>query len=184
MINVKNILLVLLSVLSLLAWGFAIYWVFRAVDFGFLQGLFVGLVPSVVTWILQRQSIKHEHQRWLMSDKKAYLVEVVHIFSSMLADKRKKKTTNMEELVKKFESLRPALVVWGAPPTIRAWEEIQKTPDNLDEMHRKLERFFRAIRKEAGCDDSGLEPGEVTCIFLREEEKSAVLNACKGETYP
>ena len=118
-----------------------------------------------------------------MSDKKAYLVEVVHIFSSMLADKRKKKTTNMEELVKKFESLRPALVVWGAPTTIRAWEEIQIS-DDLDEMYRKLERFFRAIRKEAGCDDSGLEPGEVTCIFLIEEDKPAVLNACKGETYP
>lgn len=174
----------LLGFVILLVAGFTVYWIFREVDHNLLLGLIIGLVPSIITWILQKQRIAHEHQRWLLSDKKAYFVEIVHILSSMLAAGRKKKSMSTEDLVEKFESLRPGLITWGSPSIIRSWRELQKPSDDLSEMYRKMERFLRVIRKEAGCDDSELKPGEVTSIFLKERDKQTVLDACKKEIYP
>lgn len=175
----------LLGVIALLILLFFIIWLFLKVDHGFLGGVIAGLVPSFITLFIQKQTIEHDHQKWLLSDKKAYIIETMHILSSMLAGRRRNKPENMEKLVRKFESLRPALITWGSASMIRAWEELQKvSSDDPNETHRRMERFLRAIRKEAGCHDSKLKPGEVTCIFLREEDKQMVLDACKDETYP
>ena len=101
-----------------------------------------------------------------------------------MAAKREDKQVSTESIIKKLDYLRPALITWGLPSTIKRWNELENfSSDDIQSNFRNAERFFRAIRKKAGCDDSELEPGGLLSILIRKEDKQMALDTCKGEIY-
>ncbi len=165
---------------------FFLFWFFSKVSHEILLGLFAGLTPSGVLWYLQNRKDEKEHHNWLLRNKEAYLTEMVDVFISLLHDKKSSAEKKAEKLEKRLLRLQPALFVWGTPVVIHAWNQMQlniKDSNDLDNVIRNGERFFRSIRKELGHDDSLLKPGELWAALLRPGDKQRALDACKGETY-
>ena len=162
-----------------------LFWFFSKVSHEILLGLFAGLVPSLVILHIQNRKNQVEHHNWLLRNKEAFLTEIVDIFISPLHDEKGSEKAKNDKILKRLNRFLPALFVWGSPSIFRAWSElIQSTdPDSLEDSIKKYERFFRAIRKELGYDDSSLAPGEVSAILLKLEDKQKALDACKDEIY-
>ena len=141
--------------------------------------LIAGLLPAIIFWRLQIRREEKEHHNWLLRNKKAYLIDFVDNLSKTLHNKG----TEAEKEKKISESLKsftPALVVWGTPDMITAWNELGKNElKDANNSIRMAEQLLRMIRKELGHDDSGLRKGEVMSIFIKGDEKDAIIKACQ-----
>lgn len=142
--------------------------------------LIAGLLPAIIFWRLQIRREKKEHHNWLLRNNKAYLIDFVDNLAKTLHSKEKES----EKEKKIFESLKsftPALVVWGTPDMITAWNELGKNElkDANNNSIRMAEQLLRMIRKELGHDDSGLRKGEVMSTFIKGDEKDAIIKACQ-----
>jgi hypothetical protein len=71
----------------------------------------------------------------------------------------------LEELIQTF---RRGLVVWASPEVIRAWESMRSSGDQGFEMLRKSDSVFRAIRKDLGNSNRGLDQGALVKLFLKD----------------
>ena len=150
-----------------------------------LLAFIAGASPTVVLVYLQNRKENKEHRNWLLRNKKACLAEIVDIFMSLLQDKESNEKRKSAKLFQRIQYLQPALLVWGSPSTLRAWNEMQEISSDGDSENaiRRAEKFFRVIRKELGHSDSSLKPGEVLATILKPEEKKKALDVCKGEVY-
>ena len=177
---------IFLGIVSLLVIIVLIWLLFSTVSQEILLGLFVGLTPSIVLYYLHIRKEERDRHDWLLRNKNAYLTEIVDILVSSGYNKEGSEEKKTATLLKRFEHLRPALLVWGAPSVLHAWNELQQIShdtDSVESIIRKSERFFRVIRKELKHDDSKLAPGMVWATLLKPEEKQKSLDACKGEVY-
>ncbi len=148
-----------------------------------LLGLIAGLIPSIITILMQRQNQERERQNWLLRNKDAFLIEIIEIFVSQTDPERK--MTN-KEMAKRIKNMRPAMIAHGSGDTLEAWAEMTSSSTenmSMEEITKRGERFFRAIRKDLGRDDSNTLPGAVSATLITEEEKQAIFDACKGEKY-
>lgn len=71
----------------------------------------------------------------------------------------------LEELIQTF---RRGLVVWASPEVIRAWEKMRSSGDQGFEILRKSDGVFRAIRKDLGNSNWGLDQGALIKLFLKD----------------
>ncbi len=175
----------LLGVVIFLAIIIGLVFIFRNVDYQILLGVIVGLIPSGVLWHLQKKKDEKDHRDWLLRNREAYLLEIVDILissASMKESSEEKKLKNMLDRLKNFNS---AILVWGSPSMLRAWNEMQQVPVGvgIKQATRNGERFLRKIRKELGHDDSKLKPGEVWATLLIPKDKQGALDACRNEVY-
>ncbi len=142
-------------------------------------GVIVGLIPAIITIYLQRENQKREHQNWILRNKDAFLIEIIDIYTSLLGSNKK------QDVEKRLKNIQPAILAHGSGNTLKAWEELMSSTENvsLKEMARRGERFFRAIRKDLGRDDSKVRAGSIYATIVNLEERQAILDACKGEKY-
>lgn len=151
-----------------------------------LLAFIAGAMPSVVLLYLQNRKEKKDDYNWLLRNKEACLAEIVDIFISLANDQQSSEEQKNKLLLQRVKRLQPALFVWGSPQVLRAWNELQEIPsdgETLENTIRRGEKFFRAIRKALGHDDSFLKPGELWATLLKSEEKQTALDACKNEVY-
>lgn len=145
-------------------------------------GLIAGLMPSFITIWQYKQQVEREHKNWLMRNREACLVETIDIFISLVRENKEYSEKKLEQRVKR---LLPALFAHASAPTLKAWEKMKEISPhtNQRDIIRKGERFFRAIRKDLGHDDSELRAGALYGTLLDADGKQQALKACKGETY-
>ncbi|MDD9868773.1 MAG: hypothetical protein OXU50_02600 [Gammaproteobacteria bacterium] len=183
----KDTIISFVTFLIIVAIVGSLFWFFSSVPHEILVGIFVGLVPSGILWHLQIRKEKREHRNWLLRNKEAYLTELVDILISSLHDEKGSEEEKVLKIRNKLKHFLPALLVWGTPPMLRAWNDLQnsraKGGESEEDFIKGGERFFRTIRKELGHDDSALKPGELWATLIRSEEKQKVLDACKDEVY-
>ena len=146
----------------------------------------MALLSSGVLVYLQKRKEEREHRNWLLRNKEAYLTDIVDLLISSIQDKESSEKVKQAKLLKRLKHLKPALMLWGSPSFIRAWDLMQQMPTGVDSETAIAtgEKFFRAIRKELEHDDSSLKPGEISAtILLKHEDKQIALDACKNEVY-
>ena len=147
-----------------------------------LLAFFAGSVPTLIYWFALRRKEKQERENWILRDKKAYLIELVSMYDSFIQSKGSDEV-KQRQLLKRFKSFRPALLIWGSPSVIKLWNELSDISSDSTEGIRRAEKLFRAIRKELGHKDSQLPPGEIVATLIISEDKEKVREACQDEKY-
>ena len=177
----RHILIWFLIISSIVGIIGLVYFLFTSKQDLFI-GLLAGLVPTAVTIWQYRKQTKREHEQWLLRNRDAFMIEIINIFVSML-DRKDKTDSEQEqkELLERIRALRPALLAHAPASTLRAYTALQDLSGK--NTMREGERFFRAIRKDLGHDDSKLKPGEVWGTLLDKEGREEILRSCRGERY-
>ena len=186
-----NTLAMVSGVIAILVIAVFLFWMFFSIPGEILLGLVVGLIPSGVIWHLQSKRDAKAHRDWLLTNKDAYLIEIVDTLISLIQNKDHSADKQSKILIKRIQDFQPALLCQGSPAVIRAWDELQENITNsrsdsdggIKSTIRAGERFFRVIRKELGREDSALKPGEIWSSLLVKEDKHLALDACKNEKY-
>ncbi len=165
-----------LVIIAGLVW---LFWYLLSNNFNLFAGLMAGLTPSMITIYLQRENQKREHQNWILRNKDAFLIEIIDIYTSLLGPNKK------QDVEKRLRNIQPALLAHGSGGTLKAWEEMASLTkgESPDAIIRRGERFFRALRKDLGRDDSKVRAGAVWAIILKPEDRQKAFDACKGEKY-
>ena len=179
LIGILGIIIILVVI------AFIVWWL-HASGLDLLVGVIVGLVPSFLLFYQRRQDREENHKNWLLQNKEACAIELVDIFmSSALNVDNKSEQAKQDEMQRRLKILLPAIIVWGKPNLIEAWETMQTQTIGRDigEITRQGERFLRAVRESLGHDDKGLRPGAVWAALIKPDEKEIIYKACKGETY-
>lgn len=148
-----------------------------------LLAFFAGSLPSLIYWSAQKRKERRERENWILRDKYAYLIELVSMYDSFIQSKGSDEA-KQRQLLKRFKSFRPALLIWGSPSVIKMWNELPNISSDSTEGIRQAEKLFRTIRKELDHDDSQLPPGEIVATLIIPEEKERVREACQDEEYP
>lgn len=161
---------------------FVVVFIFKYFQPETLLALIVGLMPSIIYIWTQRSSKKREHANWILRDKRAHLLELVSMFSSLLTDKSSDEI-KQRNIAKKLELVRPGFLIWGPPDMIELWNNLFDDRSDPTENIKKGERMLRIIRKELGHNDSKLPPGAIIATLIKAEEKQKVYEVCKGEVY-
>lgn len=145
-----------------------------------LIALIAGALPSLIFWRTQIRKERQDHRNWVLRNKEAFLIEFIDSLSQRLNNTDKSATKQEKELLKTLDYLRPALIAWGSPSIIEAWNNLGRIKEsNSTEGIKQGEKLLRTIRKELGHDDSNLEKGEVMAFFIKGDEKDSVIKACK-----
>ncbi len=77
-------------------------------------------------------------------------------------------------MLKKIMLFKKALLVWGSPDIIEAWnhfELVSEKSPTPDTMLTEMEKILRAIRKDLGHDDSQLKFGSIFALLIVAEDK-------------
>lgn len=179
----KHLIIGFVGLIGIISFIIFLFWFFTP---EVLLAFIAGATPSVILLYLQNRKEEKEHHNWLLRNKEACLAEIVDIFISSLHDTKGREEEKAKRVIQRIKSLQPALFVWGSPSIICAWNEMQEkfsAGGSIENATRTGERFFRAIRKELGHDDTSLKPGELWATLLKPGEKQKALDACKGEIY-
>ena len=141
--------------------------------------LLAGLLPTIIFWKLQIRREKNEHHNWVLRNKEAYLIELVDTLSKTLNSKEDE-AKKEKKIFTSLRSFTPALIVWGSPAILTAWNELGRNASkDTNTGIRKAEQLLRTIRNELGHDDSNLRKGEVMSIFIKGDEKDKIIEVCK-----
>ena len=162
-----------------------LYFLFQYFTPEVLLAFIAGLTPTVVLLYLQNRKEKRDHHNWLLRSKEACFVEIFNIFISLAHAAEEDTEERNKKLRARLMPLQTAILAWGSPSFLLAWTEMQKlsADDSMENTIRKGERFYRAIRKELGHDDSSLAPGQVWGVLLTPDDRQEALDVCKGEVY-
>ena len=177
----KNKVLQTIMTITSLAFIGAIVWiVFKYFTRETLIALIAGALPSIIFWRTQIRRERQDHRNWVLRNKEAFLIEFVDSLSNRLNNNNKSQAKQEKELLKTLEYLRPALIAWGSPSMIKAWNNMgNRESSNSTEGIKQGEKLLRIIREDLGHDDSDLEKGQVMAIFIKPDEKDSVIEACK-----
>ena len=180
-----------LGAIAILVIAVSFFWVFSNISVDILLGLAVGLIPSGVLWRIQSKKDAKAHRYWLLTNKDAYLVEMIDTLTSLMQNKNHSANKQSKAFLERMQDIQPALLCQGSPAAICAWNELQENITNsrsdgdggAKSIIKAGEKFFRVIRKELGREDSALKPGEIWASLLVKEDKHLALDACKNEKY-
>ncbi len=136
-----------------------------------LIGLFgMLLVTLIVHYLTKKREINARH----FADKRdgyMHLIDLIfELLFSIKAGRRLSEKTMQEKIIK----FKKSLLVWGGPEIIEAWNHYElKADENLSsEGHiLELENVLRAVRKDLGHNDSTLEFGSLSALFLVAKDK-------------
>lgn len=107
------------------------------------------------------------------------MIELVDTLSKTLNSKEDE-AKKEKKIFTSLRSFTPALIVWGSPAILTAWNELGRNASkDTNTGIRKAEQLLRTIRNELGHDDSNLRKGEVMSIFIKGDEKDKIIEVCK-----
>lgn len=180
----SNVLKILgyVAVLILVGVGAWLLWVFvtnidsadPSVKAGLIGLLGMFLVALITHYQTKRREIDARH----FADKREGYTEFIDLlFDFIVASKNKKELTE-KEMLSKIIPFKKTLLIWGGPNTIKAWNQFEiKSSDKLapEKALEEMEKILREIRKDLGHDDSELESGNLSGLFLIADDKKKLL---------
>ena len=168
------------AVVAVLAFGGWLIWIFidnvREADASIMVGL-IGLLGMLTAALIAHyQTKKREINARLFDDKsKGYMHMIDLLFDFIIKGKKGEELTE-EQTLEGMLKFKKALIVWGGPKVIEAWNSFEvnsaseRTPHD---MVREMEGILRAMRKDLGHDDSALKFGSLWGLMLVAEDKNA-----------
>ena len=180
----SNVLKILgyVAVLILVGIGAWLLWVFvtniDSADPSVKAGLIGLLGMFLVALFTNYQTKKREiDARHFANKREGYTQFIDMLFDFIESSKNNKKLTE-KEMLPKIILFKKALLIWGGPNTIKAWNQFEiKSSDKLapEKALEEMEKILREIRKDLGHDDSKLESGNLLGLFLIAEDKKKLL---------
>ncbi|MEA5445563.1 hypothetical protein VCB98_07005 [Gammaproteobacteria bacterium AB-CW1] len=71
-----------------------------------------------------------------------------------------------DELRDQFWALNQGLIIWASPPVIKAWLKFRKASVSGEHVLLAMDGMLRAIRKDLGNSNIGLQAGDAVKVFL------------------
>ena len=140
-----------------------------------LIGLFGMLSAALVT---HYQTKKREINARHFADKREGYMHMIDLLFDLIMSVKKGEELSEEVMLKKIMPFKKALIVWGGPQIIEAWNQFEMKSDNglsPKEMIQEMEKILRAIRKDLGHDDSMLKFGSLWGLMLVAKDKKMAL---------
>ena len=175
--------LVILLVLAMVAAFGWLVWVFVA-NIGeadaSVKAALIGFSAVVITALAAHSyTKKREIDARLFADKRAGYTEVMDLIFDILMATKNKQVLSNEDMLGKMLRFKKALITWGGPKAITAWNEFELTGASgglsSEEMLQQMEKILRAIREDLGHDDRTLTTGSLMALLIVPEDKGTVL---------
>ncbi len=166
----------LLAFTSWLTWLFIDN--FRVADAGIkasLIGLFGVISAALVT---HYQTKKREINARHFSDKREAYMHMIDLLFELLLSTKKNEKLPEEKMIEKMTQFKKALIVWGGPQIIEAWNRFEIESNDgpsSEKMIHDMEKILRAIRKDLGHDDGMLKFGSLWGLLLVAKDKKLLL---------
>ena len=84
-----------------------------------------------------------------------------------------------ERLAKFFLEFTADMIVWGSPQVIKAYRDFRNSENN-PHILLKMDDVLRAIRKDLGHGNRGIERGNLIALFLTDPEKPEEMLATRS----
>ena len=137
---------------------------------------FSGVILAAVA--AHHQTKKREINARLFADKREGYSHVIDLIFDLLRATKKKQELSSEELLEKMLLFKKALIIWGGPKAITAWNEFEMGSGRAEsdkETFQRMEKILRAIREDLGHDDMTLAAGSLLALLIVPEDKETVL---------
>lgn len=165
----------ILTVVVFVAW---LLWVFvtniNAADSSIKAGL-IGIFGALsVGGVAHYQTKKREIVARHFENKREGYTHVINLIFDIIRSVKKGEELGEDNILKKIIPFKKALIVWGSPEIIEAWnrfEQISEKDPSSEMMFEEMENILRAIRKDLGHDDSQLTFGSITKLLIIAEDK-------------
>ena len=146
---------------AILAFGAWLLWVFvgnvgeadASIKVG-LIGLFGMLTAALVT---HYQTKKREINARHFADKREGYMHMIDLLFELILSVKKSEKLPEEKMLEKIVPFKKALIVWGSPQMIEAWNRFEITSENglsPEEMIQQMEKILRLIRKDLRSESS------------------------------
>lgn len=174
---------IILAIISVALW---LLWIFiqnieaasssvKASLIGILGVLIAGIITQYYTKKREVNARHYEDQR------RVYMQLIDLIYSMAHENKSGKKPTN-KGIESKMIDLSKALMIWGGPEMIKAWNNYRsdsaksKSPE---EGLKKMELILKTIRKDLGHDDSSLNDFDIIGLMLTADAQKELVGEKK-----
>ncbi len=179
MSNVLKILGVLafVGLVGWLSWVFVVN--FNVADPSVKAGLIGLLGMFLVALITNYQTRKREIDARHFVDKREGYMQFIDLLFDFIQSSRNNKNLTEKEMLPKIILFKKALLIWGGPNIIEAWNSFEiKSGNELtpEEILKEMEKVLREIRKDLGHDDSQLKFGNLSGLFIIAEDKRKLLD--------
>ena len=131
-----------------------------------------------VTLVVHYQTKKREINARHFADKRDGYMHLIDLIFELLFSIKENKHLSEKTMQEKMIKFKKSLLVWGGPETIEAWNQYElKANENLPSVGLilELENVLRAVRKDLGHNDSTLEFGSLSALFLVAKDKKNVI---------
>lgn len=145
-----------------------------------LIGLFGMLTAALIT---HYQTKKREINARHFGDKRTGYMHMIDLLFDLIIAVKKGEELSEDKLLDKIMPFKKALIVWGSPQVIDAWNHFELESESglaPEQMLREMESILRAIRKDLGHDDSTLKFGSLWALMLVAKDKKMALGGKKG----
>lgn len=152
---------------------------FHFTDSQFVLSVF-GIAVAVITASINYRAAKNkETNARLFADKREVYVDLVQTVMNLLHERKANPTVEEQAaLVKKFQTLRTQLLVWGSAATVLALDkmgEMEAKPESAPaNMTVWMAQLFAAIRKDLGHEDTPEESVELALGMLIPKDRAVV----------
>ena len=131
-----------------------------------------------VALVVHYQTKKREIDARHFANKRAGYMILIDLIFELLFSIKEGKSLSEKAMQKKMIKFKKSLLVWGGPEIIEAWNQYELTvAANLPSVNLilELENVLRAVRKDLGHNDSTLEFGSLSALFLVAKDKKNVI---------
>ena len=180
----SNVLKILsyIAVLVFIVVGAWLSWIFltniNSADPSVKAGLIGLLGMFLVALITNYQTKKREIDARHFTERRKGYEQFVNLLFDFIESSKNNKNLTEKEMLPQIILFKKALLIWGGPNIIKAWNQFEiKSSDKLppEKALEEMEKILKEIRKDLGHDDSKLESGNLLGLFLIAEDKKKLL---------
>lgn len=157
-------------------------WVFfdnvREAEPSIKAGLIGFLSVISVAVFAHYQTKNREINARLFAEKRDGYMHMIDLIFELVRSQKTGGVVSEEILVEKMMDFKKALIIWGGPNVIEAWNGFEmKSADGLsaETVMVEMEKILRSIRKDLGHNDSLLKFGNLSGLLLIAEDKNMIL---------
>lgn len=134
-----------------------------------LIGVFGVTLAAMATHALaQRREIASRH---FVEKTHAYMGIFDLLFEIVQLSRNNIELTE-DQMLERSVAIKRGMMVWASDTVLQAWAEVENPPANQSarEAMLRMERVFRAIRKDLGHSDKKLKDGDIVKMMLVAED--------------